>query len=121
MIMPYEQAWTGVIAMGFVTWLLRSMPFVLNNRIHARDDKVGQGSPVFAALGPSLLAAIMIVTLIPGIQQAMAVGYGRVLCYGSGILMTQVVLRVTRNPGFAVIAGVTIYGAGLWFLNLWMK
>ncbi|MGE9553765.1 AzlD domain-containing protein [Erwinia amylovora] len=115
MTMPYDQAWLAVFAMGVVTWLLRSLPFMLNKRARS-DDKAEQGSPVFSALGPSLLSAIMIVTLIPGIQQAMAVGYGRALCYGMGILMTLGALRVSRNPGVAVIVGVAIYAAGLWFL-----
>ncbi|MCX8959535.1 AzlD domain-containing protein [Erwinia psidii] len=116
MTMPYDEGWMAVIAMGVVTWLLRSLPFMLNKRVRADDNRADHGSPVFAALGPSLLAAIMIVTLIPGMQQAMSIGYGRTLCYVAGILMTLGALRVTKNPGIAVIVGVGIYGMGLWFL-----
>ncbi|MFC0140430.1 AzlD domain-containing protein [Erwinia mallotivora] len=117
MTMHFDQAWVAIIAMGMVTWLLRSLPFMLNKRVQA-DKKADQNSPVFSALGPSLLAAIMIVTLIPDVQQAMASGYGRVMCYGMGIVITLAALRFTRNPGIAVIVGVAMYGAGLWFLTI---
>jgi len=116
MTMPYDLAWLAVIVMGVVTWLLRSLPFMLNKWTRT-EDKTEQGSPVFSALGPSLLSAIMIVTLIPGIQQAMAAGHGRALCYCTGILITSCALRITRNPGVAVIVGVVSYAAGLWFFT----
>ncbi|AXF78131.1 AzlD domain-containing protein [Erwinia tracheiphila] len=116
--MSSEQMWIAVMAMGGIIWLLRCLPFMFNKSKCKTEDTAGHKSTIFKALGPSLLAAIMVVTLIPGIQRAVTGGYGRMLCYGAGIVITMVVLRVTRNPGVAVICGVAIYGAGLWFLTL---
>ena len=109
-----EDMWLAILAMAIVTWLLRALPFLVNRHKPGREGQpLREISPVFAALGPSLLGAITIITLIPGIRQTFAAGWHGVFCYVAGIVSTLAFLRLTSNAGVAVIAGVGVYALAL--------
>lgn len=115
--MPVDTQWLAVFAMALVTWLLRAIPFFVNHKKPGREGQLRDISPVFAALGPSLLGAITIITLIPGIRQALTTGHHETICYLTGIGCTLACLRLTRNAGVAVVAGVGMYALALFFLS----
>ncbi|MFM2483450.1 AzlD domain-containing protein [Celerinatantimonas sp. YJH-8] len=104
----FNQIWLAVLCMAVVTYSTRVLPFILK-RMQKQTSQTDKNSPVLATLGPSLLAAITVVTVIPGVQKTIQLGTIAQLSYILGVLTTLLALKFTRNAGFAVLAGVAIF------------
>lgn len=118
MTLPSDLAWLAVIGMALITYLTRALPFAVKK---AQPSERENSSPALAALGPSLLAAIAVVTVIPGLREAMHTGYAAQLSYLLGVAATLVALRLTRNAGLAVMAGVGAYALTTYCTSLYTQ
>lgn len=106
--------WVAVLAMGVITYLTRSLPFLLSprNRLLRKLSEQGSG---LSALGPALLAAIAAAVIVPdlwGQQQVAQLGP-----YLLGLAATALLARWAGNSGVAVIGGLAAYGVALWGLG----
>jgi branched-subunit amino acid transport protein len=97
--------WIAVLAIAVVTWLTRALPFFGGQR--RLDDFSKPGTPL-SMLGPSLLAAICTVVIIPDLLQA--VGNALALPYVLGLLVTAAIACSVKNTGIAVLGGIAAYG-----------
>ncbi|MCL2894941.1 AzlD domain-containing protein [Brenneria tiliae] len=109
MMLSSDLAWIAVIGMALITYLTRALPFAIRKKSKANTGERENGSPVLAALGPSLLAAITVVTVIPGLRDAIESGISSQLSYLVGVVTTLLILRLSNNSGVAVISGVGAY------------
>jgi branched-subunit amino acid transport protein len=57
--------WAAVIAMAVITYLTRSLPFLLSRRRQPQPGATGRS--MFVALGPALLAGIATAVIVPDI------------------------------------------------------
>ncbi|MVW70827.1 AzlD domain-containing protein [Bordetella sp. 15P40C-2] len=98
--------WAAVMAMAVITYLTRSLPFLLSRRRQPRPGAAGRS--MFTALGPALLAGIATAVIVPDILALET--RGEILPYAGGLLATAVGVKRLGNAGFAVILGVIVYG-----------
>ncbi|MVW79577.1 AzlD domain-containing protein [Bordetella sp. 02P26C-1] len=98
--------WVAVVAMAVITYLTRSLPFLLSRRRQPLPGAAGRS--MFTALGPALLAGIATAVIVPDIL-ALEPG-GEILPYVGGLLATALCVKRLGNAGLAVIFGVIVYG-----------
>ncbi len=108
MMLSFDKAWLAIVGMALITYFTRAVPFLFR-KVKSNLPQSDETSSVLAALGPSLLAAIAVVTILPGLQNAINTGYTPLLSYLIGMVITILVLRIFHNAGLAVMAGVGIY------------
>ncbi|WP_413740339.1 AzlD domain-containing protein [Sodalis sp. RH14] len=108
MMLSFDKAWLAIAGMALITYFTRAMPFLFR-KVKAKLSEPDKYSSMAAALGPSLLAAITVVTILPGLQNAINTGSTPLLSYLVGIVITIFVLRIFHNAGLAVMSGVGIY------------
>ncbi|TKI02347.1 AzlD domain-containing protein [Martelella alba] len=108
MVLSSDLAWLAVILMALITYLTRAVPFAIK-KIKTNTGERENDSPVLSALGPSLLAAITVVTVIPGLRDAAEAGFSSQLSYFVGAASTLLILKLSNNAGVAVISGVCVY------------
>lgn len=102
-----DQIWLAIACMTAVTYGVRVLPFILGeSRKEARQGE--KERPILVALGPSLLVAIMVVTILPGVHKAVNQGITAELSYLFGIAATLLALKLSKNAGLAVLVGVAV-------------
>lgn len=103
--------WIAVFVMMVLTYLTRALPFLLPENIPLLRRLADKDSR-FSALGPSLIAAIAGKIVVSDILKAVQGGHGLIdlSIYALGLAATLLALRLVRNAGFAVIAGMVVYG-----------
>ncbi len=107
MSLHLNEAWVAIIAMGAVTFATRSLPFVFK-RNFVEGKSPGKKTPL-NALGPSLLAAIAVVAIMPDLRDAAVDGVQPFASYLVSLLATLAVLRLSKSAGLALMIGVACY------------
>lgn len=100
--------WGAVIAMAVITYLTRSLPFMLSERSRLLRHLSREGSAL-AALGPSLLAGIAAAVIVPDLLGA-GDNAAQIAPYVGGLVVTGVAARLVSNTGVAVLLGMAGYG-----------
>ncbi len=106
--MAQIEFWLAIAVMALVTWLSRALPFLLMRKSSV-FGRLASGR--FVILGPALLVAMTVVVVYSDLQHA--AGPEPVLTYLCGLLAAGVCVKLTRNPGYAVLAGMAAYGISL--------
>lgn len=109
--MGQTELWLAIAVMAVVTWLSRALPFVLMRKSNI-FGRLTSGR--FVILGPALLVSMTVVVVYSDLQQA--TGGASVMVYFCGLIAAGVCARLTRNAGFAVLAGMAGYAAALFLL-----
>lgn len=104
--MGQYEFWVAIAAMAVITWLTRALPFLLMRKSQAFGRLTGGK---FEILGPALLVSMTVVIIYSDL--AAGVSYWQMLAYACGLLAAGVCVKRTANSGFAVLAGMAVYGA----------
>lgn len=112
MNLSLDNVWLAIAAMGVLTYMTRSLPFLLAGRSQALNRLADPASPL-ASLGPCLLVAITSSTIVPMLAASLQAGGGRLLPAVGGLLTTLGVMKRWENVGLAVVVGMVVYTAGL--------
>lgn len=104
-----------VLASGLATYLIRSVPVVLSERLKGRGL-----SPrlhrFLLALGPSAIAALLVLSVADFLPQAaLGQSFPKVT---AALLAVFSVHRLTRNTAWATLAGAFCYGLASWITGL---
>ncbi|OZI71060.1 AzlD domain-containing protein [Bordetella genomosp. 12] len=102
--------WVAVMAMAVITYLTRSLPFMLPPRNRLLRKLAEEGSAL-SALGPALLAAIAAAVIVPDLWAEQRAA--DLAPYLAGLAATALTARLAGNSGVAVIAGLLVYGGVL--------
>ncbi|ETD72352.1 hypothetical protein V757_04725 [Pelistega indica] len=108
------QTWhlvVGIALMAILTYLTRSLPFVLMKKSKA-FNRLGSGR--FAILGPALLASTTSIILFSEVNKA--IDGHEILPYGLAVVGVVVTLKLSKNIGLAMLIGLCVYGLGLNYL-----
>ncbi len=103
--------WILVLIMSCATYGTRTLPFLLGQK-HRLLIWLGGENARLKALGPSLIAAIAAVTIVPDFINASKVEHNisEILVYVIGLATAVMITKCTKNSGLAVIIAMTTYG-----------
>ncbi|GEO79959.1 AzlD domain-containing protein [Pararhodospirillum oryzae] len=96
----------AIVVIGLATYLTRVLPFLLGRHARHLSAWMGPEGP-FAALGPSLIAALAALTWTPLGARALEGEAAAPLL--TALAATVAMLAWRRDAGLAVVAGVVVY------------
>ncbi|MBI3285477.1 MAG: AzlD domain-containing protein [Burkholderiales bacterium] len=100
-----ENIWLAIILMAGLTYMTRSLPFLLEGRSRAFDRLTESDSPL-STLGPCLLMAIAAATILPTLAANLNAGGFQILPTAAGLLGTMLAMKLWCNVGLAVLVGM---------------
>ncbi|MBI3525998.1 MAG: AzlD domain-containing protein [Betaproteobacteria bacterium] len=103
-----ENAWLIIVLMAAITYLTRSLPFLLSDRTKIFKWLSSENS-LLSALGPSLLVSIAAVTIAPLLSEGFNSGGGALPATCIGLFTTILAMKYSDNVGLAVICGMFFY------------
>lgn len=110
MKLSQENIWLAIALMALLTYLSRSLPFLLSGRSQV-FNRLAEPDSLLASLGPCLLMAITGATILPILVFELQAGGGQVVPTCAGLLTTVGVMWKWANVGLAVVAGMLAYAA----------
>lgn len=102
-----ESIWLAIFLMSLLTYLARSLPFMLSGRSGVFNRFAEPESPL-AALGPCLLMAISASTILPMLLAKLNAGGMQIWPTVAGLLGTMLVMKFWQNVGLAVVVGMVL-------------
>ena len=110
--MGHTEFWLAILVMAVVTWLTRALPFLLMRKSNA-FGRLTSGR--FVILGPALLVCMTVVVVYSDLRETS--GLAPVLTYFCGLVAAGVCVKLTRNAGFAVLAGMAGYALAAFLVS----
>lgn len=108
--------WIALMATAAGTLFMRALPLLWMQRhlVRQSDKNTVEAMPAWlSVLGPSMIAAMFGVSLVPTIATPTSW-----LATACGVLLTLFVWYRTRSLGWPVFAGVAMYGAVKFLANI---
>ena len=117
--MSEEVFWGVVLLMSCATYGSRTLPFFFKEN-HRLLVWLGGENARMAALGPSLIAAIAAVTIVPDFVHAASApnNTSEIAVYMIGLAVVIVLTKLTKNSGLAVLAAMAAYGVARFLFGL---
>jgi branched-subunit amino acid transport protein len=102
-----EDIWLAITLMALLTYLARSLPFMLSGRSAVFNRLAEPDSPL-SSLGPCLLIAICASTVLPMLVAQLNAGRMQIMPSLAGLAGTMWVMKFWQNVGLAVIVGMLL-------------
>jgi len=111
------ELWIAIFAAAIGTFALRALPLIWMQRHLRQRDQQGvpdAGPPLFTVLGPTMIAALFGVSLLP-----VSTTPASTIAVLIGCLSTYLVWRWTQSLGIPVAVGVAAFGVVTAMQPLW--
>lgn len=106
--MTFSSALPAILLMAAITYLFRLLPLLMRKQTNELfGERVNNA---LSALGPSLLVAIAVTTIVPDIMEKAQQSTGQLLLYALGLVAVLLIHRLIKNVGVTILLAMLLYG-----------
>ncbi|MGJ8516395.1 AzlD domain-containing protein [Carnimonas bestiolae] len=106
--MSFSDTAPAILMMAAITYLFRLLPLLMRKQT---NELFGERlNNALSALGPSLLVAIAVTTVVPDLMEKAQQSPSQLLLYVLGLAAVLLIHRLINNVGVTILLAMLLYG-----------
>ncbi|MGJ8515168.1 hypothetical protein R84981_001818 [Carnimonas sp. R-84981] len=106
--MSFSDTAPAILMMAAITYLFRLLPLLVRKQT---NELFGERlNNALSALGPSLLVAIAVTTVVPDLMEKAQQSPSQLLLYVLGLAAVLLIHRLINNVGVTILLAMLLYG-----------